>query len=208
MNPTPTTRPDSTNPGPLNPSINQVNAPDNTEPFVLATWASLDEPLVASVPIFELQKSDTCFYDSAANRHVFHDRSAFYTYESIPPLPVKGFGHDLSTAAIGRGSVRLQSKIGSRTFPIILTGVLHIPGARAHLLSGGEFTERDVKVLVQKPTSLFCLRGTIFLEAFFENHFYRINASIVRPNLTMFPEFGGVPFSAFTTPSRADFYTA
>ena len=194
---------DSTNPGPFPPFVNQLNVPD---PFILATSASPDEPLVASVPIFDQQiaKTDTCYYDSAANRHVFHDRTAFYTYESISPLAVKGFGHDLSTAAIGRGTIHLQGQYGTDTFPIILTNILHIPSARVHLLSGGEFTEKDVKVLLQKPTSFFSFRGTIFLEAFFENRFYRINASILRPRLP----YPSVPFCAFTTSSQADFYTA
>ena len=161
-------RADSTNPTAFNPFINHLDAP---EPLVLATGTPANEPLVASIPIFDRQtpKTDVCFYDSATNRHVFHDRSAFHTYESITLLPVKGFGQDLSTAAISCGTVHLEGRHGTRLFPIILTNVLHIPGARTHLLSGGEFTERDIKVLVQKPVSFFAFRHTIFLEAIFEN---------------------------------------
>ena len=203
----PAGRPDSTNPGPFPPSANLVDA---FQPFVLATRADDDDPLVATVPIFSLKtpKTDVCFYDSAANRHVFHDRTAFETYQTIPSLSVKGFGDELSVTAIGRGSVRLTGHHGGRTFPIILTNVLHIPNARANLLSGGEFTERDVKVLVQRPVSLFWLHGIIFLEAFFkQDHFYHLNAEIVRPKLPPPSHIIQTPFVAASS-SQSDFLTA
>jgi hypothetical protein len=181
-----------------------------SEPFVLATQITDDEPFVASIDIFnsDTPKSDNCFYDSAANRHVFHDRSAFETYQSIPPLAVKGFGEDLSAAAIGRGTVRLEGRHNDRSFPIILTNVLHIPCARVNLISGGEFTERNVIATIQRPLSFFCLRGTIFLEAFFEHGFYRFNARIIRPTPSLLSRISQPLVSASTMSQQPDFYTA
>jgi hypothetical protein len=96
------------------------------------------EVIVASLPVLEhnLQHSDDCHHDSAANRHVFHDKTAFESYTTIEPLAVKGFGHDLSTVAIGHGTVRLRCKIGDNQTWILLTDVLHIPAARSNLISG------------------------------------------------------------------------
>ena len=75
------------------------------------SWASHlnDEVIVASLPILErdIPHSDHCHHDSAANRHVFHDRSAFENYKTIAPLAVKEFGKNLSTTAISLGTVRL-----------------------------------------------------------------------------------------------------
>ena len=71
------------------------------------------------------------YHDSGSNRHVFHDRASFSTYTTIPP--VKGFGHQLITSAVGRGTVELRTQDGSRSFT--LTNALHIPAARANLLS-------------------------------------------------------------------------
>lgn len=122
------TRPDFTNPTPFNPFIKHIDVPD---PFILAIYTSSNEPLVALIPIFDQQtlKTDICFYDSAANSHVFYDRSTFDTYKTILPLPIKCFKHDLSTMAIGHGTVYLQGRHGVSLFPIIFPNVLHIPGA-------------------------------------------------------------------------------
>ena len=197
---------DSTNPTPFSPSVNHLQV---SQPFILATRIT-DEPFVASLDIFSdsTPKSDHCFYDSAANSHVFHDRTAFETYESIPPIAVKGFGEDLSVAAIGRGTVRLEGKHNNRIFPIILTNVLHIPRARVHLISGGEFTERNVIATIQRPVSFFSFRGIIFLEALFEHGFYRINARIIRPVPSLHPRMDQPLVATSAASQQPGFYTA
>jgi hypothetical protein len=85
-----------------------------------------DELIVASLPVLDedLPHTDHCHHGSAANCHVFHDRTAFEEYNSITPLSVKGFGHNLSTVAVGCGSVRLRCNYGGRTYSILLTNVL------------------------------------------------------------------------------------
>jgi Pol polyprotein, beta-barrel domain len=69
-----------------------------------------NELIVATLPVLEVSipHNNHCYYDSGANRHIFNNRSAFKSYQAIEPLAVKGFGHDLTTLAVGQGSVRLQ----------------------------------------------------------------------------------------------------
>jgi hypothetical protein len=127
------------------------------------SWASHlnDEVIVASLPILErdIPHSDHCHHDSAANRHVFHDRSAFENYTTITPLAVKGFGKNLSTAAIGLGTVRLRCKYGDRTSSILLTNVLHIPAARSNLVSGVRLDNAGVSTTLQNGTVVLSARA-------------------------------------------------
>ena len=97
-----------------------------------------NELIIASLPVldYDLPHSDYCHHDSAANRHVFHNKTAFEEYTPIEPLAVKGFGCNLSTIAIGRGTVRLWCTYGGCESSILLTNVLHILAARSNLISG------------------------------------------------------------------------
>lgn len=103
---------DSTNPGLFSPAITYTDAGEPPN-LIFATFDDT-HPVVATVPILHngMPKSDTCLYDSGANRHVFNDCAVFETYEHIQPLSVQAFGNKLSTTAIGRGSVRLRSRFG------------------------------------------------------------------------------------------------
>jgi len=62
-----------------------------------------DSVAQATLPILnpDLPRDNTCHHDSGVNHHIFHDRSTFKEYDSIAPLTVKGFGHDLSAMVIG-----------------------------------------------------------------------------------------------------------
>jgi gag-polypeptide of LTR copia-type len=150
------------------------------------SWASHlnDEVIVASLPILErdIPHSDHCHHDSAANRHVFHDRSAFESYTTITPLAVKGFGKNLSTAAIGLGTVRLRCKYGDRTSSILLTNVLHIPAARSNLVSGVRLDNAGVSTTLENGTVLLSARGSPIVDGAIHNDMYRLNLSIVRPS--------------------------
>jgi hypothetical protein len=66
-----------------------------------------------------LLRDNSCHYDSGANRHVFHDISAFEQYKSTLPLTVKGFGQNLSAVAVGRGQIRLRTDPTNRIILLV-----------------------------------------------------------------------------------------
>ena len=117
----------------------QANAALLPDPTCYAWNTHLDDSVIhATLPILNhsFPRDNTCHHDSGANRHVFHDQSIFKRYEAITPLTVKGFGHNLSTVAIGQGSVRLEGRYGTQKCSVTLDNVLHIPAARSNLISG------------------------------------------------------------------------
>ena len=142
------------------------------------------EPIVASLPVLDdsIPRADTCHHDSGANRHVFHDRSVFETYQSIQPVQVKGFGHNLSTTAIGRGTVRVNGRYGTRVSPIVLHNVLHIPAARSNLISGPQLDLAGISSLLGDGLATLSIRGENIVGGALHNDMYRLNMSIVRPN--------------------------
>jgi hypothetical protein len=83
------------------PETNSALTSDSTY-HVWSTHSS-DNVVLATLPILNhnLPRDNSCHHDSGANRHVFHDRTIFGQYKSIPPLTVKGFGQNLSATAIG-----------------------------------------------------------------------------------------------------------
>ena len=141
------------------------------------------ETIVASLPILEqtITRNDTCHHDSGASRHVFHDRTAFETYTSIEPLCIKGFGRDLSTVAIGSGTVRVQGRHGTKTCTIILHNVLHVPAARSNLLSGPLLDRAGVSSLLRDGLATLSFKGTDIIGGALHKNMYRLNLSIIRP---------------------------
>lgn len=125
---------------------NSLLASDNDTNCYAWTTQLLHDAVFATLPVLNesLPHDNSCHHDSGANRHVFHDRSVFEQYESIQPLTVKGFGQNLSTVAVGRGTVRLEGKYGANTSPILLRNALHIPAARSNLISGIQLDKAGV----------------------------------------------------------------
>ena len=170
-----------------------------------------DDPVVTTLPVWdpESPKTDVCYFDSGANRHVFNNQSLFESYQSITPIDVQGVGTNCLTKAIGRGNVRLRTSYGTKNYSILLADVLHIPRARSNLISGGQFDERGVHTSLGDGKSSFFYHGLPFLDGFLKNRLYHLNITVIRPSL--------VPLSSRITPNpivaaanapQPDFYTA
>jgi gag-polypeptide of LTR copia-type len=148
-------------------------------------WNALleGEAIVATLPVLEhfMPRSDTCHHDSGANRHVFHDKTAFETYESIRPVAVKGFGHNLSTAAIGRGTVRIHGRFGTQITPLLLKHALHIPAARSNLISGPQLDLAGITSVLGNGLANLYHHGRIVIGGALYDNMYRLNMSIIRP---------------------------
>ena len=185
-----------------------------------------NECIVATLPVLSEvladndSPDDPCHYDLGTNHHVFNNQDAFEAYHRIQPLMVKGFGHDLTTRAIGQGTVRLtvhlQARCGNRTTTILLTNVLHIPAARSNLVSGIQLNNVGVGALLINNTATLALRGQTIVEGKIHNEMFRLNVNIVYPKsrsllacidkLPLLSHLG--PSVAVVSPEWADFCTA
>ena len=137
----------------------------------------------ATLPILNpyLPRDNSCHHDSSANRHVFHDRSAFQDYEEIAPLTVKGFGHNLSATAIGRGTVRLEGHYNNQKSSILLTNMLHIPAARTNLISGVQLDKAGVVSTLGHNSITLSSNNKIIVIGSVVNDMYKLNLNIIQP---------------------------
>ena len=181
-----------------------------------------NERIVATLPVLSEvladndSPDDPCHYNSGTNRHVFNKQDAFKTYHHIQPLMVKGFGHDLTTHAIGRGTVHLQARCGNRTTTILLTNVLHIPAARSNLVSGIQLNNIGVGTLLINDTATLALHGQTIVEGKIHNEMFCLNFNIVYPkSRSLLARIDKPPLLSclgpsvtVVSPERADFCTA
>jgi hypothetical protein len=58
-------------------------------------------------------------YNSGASRHVFPSHNHFMTYQSIPPIPIRGANGSVFYA-VGTGNLRIEVPDGESSTPIIL----------------------------------------------------------------------------------------
>jgi hypothetical protein len=144
---------------------------------------SNDEAVFATLPVLNhsLPRDNSCYHDSGANRHVFHNRSVFEQYESIQPLTVKGFGENLSTVAIGRGAIRLEGKYGHQTCPILLQNVLHIPAARSNLISGVQLDKAGVVSTLGHNNITLSMNNKNLVGGAIINDMYRLDLRVLPP---------------------------
>jgi hypothetical protein len=140
-------------------------------------------PVVTTLPVFNRNtpKNHTCYYDSGANRHAFNDRNVFETYRAIEPVPVKGFGDDYSTSAIGSGSVRVHAKYHDRLSSLLLTSALHIPAARSNLISGVELDNAGVIATLGHGRVSLSYSGSNLISGEIHDGMYRLDVAIVPP---------------------------
>ena len=159
------------------------SAVSNEGPY-FAWHARLDDKImVATLPVLEdtMPRTDTCHHDSGANRHVFHDKSVFETYYPIEPVSVSGFGRNLSAAAVGRGTVRVEGRYGERICQITLHNVLHIPAARSNLISGPQLDKAGIASILANGLATLSTRGQAIVGGALQNDMYRLNLKIIRP---------------------------
>jgi hypothetical protein len=164
-----------------NSQANSALTPDTN----FYAWSTQFEDTVAhtSLPVLNpaLPRDNACHHDSGANRHVFHDKSAFEHYQTIPPLSVKGFGQNLSAVAIGRGTVRLQGHHNNQSCSILLNNVLHIPAARTNLISGVQLDKAGVVSTLGNNSILLSANGKVIISGSVVNDMYRLNLTIIKP---------------------------
>jgi gag-polypeptide of LTR copia-type len=144
----------------------------------------VDQTALTTLPIlnYALPCDNSCYHDSGANRHVFHDRTAFEEYDTIEPLTVKGFGQNLSAVAIGQGSVRLEGLHNGNKRCFLLHNVLHIPAARSNLISGIQLDRAGVISTLGNNTISLSVDNTTIITGNINNDMYRLNLTIVKPN--------------------------
>ena len=162
-----------------------------------------------------MARTDICYHDSGANRHVFHDKTAFETYESITPVAVSGFGHNLSAAAIGQGTVCIEGRYGNRVSQILLRDALHIPAARSNLISSPQLDRMGIASMLADGLATLMIRGQGIIGGALYNGMYRLNITVMRPaggpqlrNTNLGALSAITPLVAAATSDQAGFYTA
>ncbi len=85
------------------------------------------------------------YVDSAATAHMTFNRTAFTTYESVTPFPVK-MGDNSAALAVGKGDVRLRICKNGKLAICDLRDVLHVPSFVYSLLSVPTLAKRGITV--------------------------------------------------------------
>jgi hypothetical protein len=163
--------------------------------------------IIASLPVLDnaMTRNNACHHDSGANRHVFHDRAMFEMYRPIEPLCVKGFGKDLATVAIGRGTVRVLGWYGQCSCNIVLHNVLHIPAARSNLISGSLLDKAGISAALGDGLATLSYQGISIVGSALHNDMYRLNMSIIRatPSLPLTSQIESPPLISRLSPIAA-----
>lgn len=128
----------------------------------------------------DMPKDDSCYYITSTKWHVFHDKTAFETYETIKPVAEKGFASNMSANAIGRGTIRVEGNFGYLKPLILLEQVLHIPTARFNMISGSRVDKAAISVTLGKGEIKLLDRGSAIVGGKLSNDLYRLNLGIMR----------------------------
>lgn len=153
-----------------------------------------------------MPKSEAIFHDSGANRHVFHSRSAFSKYTAIDPVTVNGFGKGHTTSAVGKGTVDVTSIVNGVKSHITLTNCLHIPSARANLLSQIRMDKHGVTAVIGKKQITLYRNGEPFVKGHAQNELYKLDLAIVRTSNQ--ENHDAVVMNTLANSNGSGFYTA
>ena len=149
-------------------------------------WSTLadDDHMHTTVNTLDpsLPHNDICHHNTGANRHVFHNRNAFETYEPTAPVTMQGFGHNLSTITTGCGTMQLESHCGSQVHNIVLQNVLHVPVAHMNLVSSIQLDKAGVMSTLGNGLISLMANGKTIVERRIVKDMYRLNLKIVPPN--------------------------
>lgn len=139
--------------------------------------------------------TDYYYYSSTATQHMFRDRSAFETYETLSFYSteakasscVKGFCQSSAfhANADGRGTVRVEGRCGNRVSSILLRDVLHVPSGHSsghsNLISGIQLDKAGVISTLGNGLITLSLGKDKIVDGQICDDLYRLNMSAIRP---------------------------
>jgi hypothetical protein len=165
-----------------------------------------EEIIACAIPIADdsMEKTDDCYHDSGANRHVFHAREAFAEYTQIDPVRVHAFSEGLTIAATGRGSVNLRGTYKGKPAMYTLTNCLHVPGAHANLISQIRLDKFGVSTLFDNGKVVLFKDGAPCIDGAIHNEMWRLNLHPIKA----MTEGNSVVMLAKAKEGGADFCTA
>jgi hypothetical protein len=171
------------------------------------------EQLICAIPITsdKIDRSDDCYHDSAANRHVFQRKDVFTNYQDITPVKIHGFSQGLETAALGTGDITLSTSHHGTTKTITLTKCIYVPGAHANLISQARLDKAGVSTWFEKGKVTIYKDSITYITGELKNKMYRLD---IQPTVrtTSGMDDGCVIFATkqLTRPSEGtpSFYTA
>ncbi|KAI0094158.1 hypothetical protein BDY19DRAFT_901415 [Irpex rosettiformis] len=120
--------------------------------------------------------NNSCYHDSGANHHIFHDRAVFNNYREISHIPVKSFGSTQSTSAVSVGDIYFNASCSSVATELKLSNVLHVPSAHLNLVSQGCLECRGVSCHSANGIITLLMNGTSMVDnTLLPNNLYRLN---------------------------------
>jgi hypothetical protein len=76
--------------------------------------------------------------DTCTTSHICNSRDAYESYHDLSNAKVRGVGN-VTANVLGRGTVRLRSRMDDKSYTLILQNVLHVPMSQYSLLSLGKW---------------------------------------------------------------------
>jgi hypothetical protein len=90
-----------------------------------------------------------CKHETGATRHILYNQTSFCNYVKFDsPLVGKGFRTNLSTSALGKGTIIPKSTHDGKTHTFSIPNILHVPTAHCNLTSGSRLDKKGVRTLV------------------------------------------------------------
>ena len=92
------------------------------------------------------EQDDSVHHDTGASRHIFNIVKHFHDYTQFEsPLTVQGFGTSLTTQAVGKGKIIMNSAYDGTRRIFSMSNALHIPTAQCNLISGSRLDRKGVQ---------------------------------------------------------------
>lgn len=80
------------------------------------------------------QASRHWILDSGATAHITSDMLQFTCYKQIAPIPIRGFGSQMTASAIDCSTIVLPFKLNGSKIKIIFQHILHVPEAAENMI--------------------------------------------------------------------------
>lgn len=131
---------------------------------------SPDHPKYAGlvqVVVSDLGSEKEWYLDSGATNHMCFSKDAFTVYKKIEPIYIQ-LTNNQNLKAIGKGTVKLN--FGKHD--LVLTNVLHVPGANRNLISISELSTFNKITFEDKCAHITSFDGTIGTKALKRNGLY------------------------------------
>ena len=126
--------------------------------------------------------------DSAATCHVTGDLNAFHDFDPHE-TKVKGVG-GIEVRALGRGTIKVRSKVGSNTYKLTLRDVHYVPGTTDNLLSIIHLARQGGSAYLGKRRALIYDKNKTLVATGGLKHLYDLDLTTIYPETAQVAQTG------------------